>query len=704
MSKSIIDLVALQKFRQLYDKRLKDGKIIPSKSRTAQQLENVSDESGDYQETPFNFQATGTDDNTTSTPSAPVFKHLQLRGNCVKFSGNLLRNYRFDDGDNSWSLNNSTVSVNDNVATITKSGAESLGGVIYQSISGLLTTRKYFISCYAKSNDGTNVSIHFGITGSTSGNITASTTSQEWTRLSLVTSPANANDSLCLRVGSSSTPIGVSGDFANVVCIDVTDIELTRNKTYSNALEFIRDYSLPYYGRGQKIIYQTTNKLITTERNQFSALDTDIEVINGSWYRLTYGNASDELANISSGSVKEYDGAKNLIKETAYGDLVVLYGNASDYVANDGLKGLKLDDNTRYVQLSGIAQTKIMFELAWDGLQTGYQVKTTREYDLPTMNKPYSVSKDIYNYVGADGLEHDVVDRLDLSQRTWSYNEYGYYRSEVISDIETPSSSFVKANIIADKYNAVREADAGTNGDIFITTGGRIWVKDSNQSGNPSGYLYYKKSSVSTTQLSSFAENVEGHDYGTMRFVSTQTESASNPIAPQGNQFFYPADYVALIDDLNNYLGQNDASVNDIALKSDLASDKTELQGIDAQLQNALGGTLRHCLAIQESGLNFEDTDFVDFGTLTWNYNPNNGLFYVSGISSIIELPSSNDDVAKVICSSYQTTTRNLSTTTDKSVAISLAGEIVIRDSSYNNADTFKSAMKGILLAYEKAS
>ena len=65
---------------------LVDGSLVVAKAQIAEQIENISDEVGSDQTEPFNLQATGTDDNTTETPTAPIAKHLELRGNSVAWN------------------------------------------------------------------------------------------------------------------------------------------------------------------------------------------------------------------------------------------------------------------------------------------------------------------------------------------------------------------------------------------------------------------------------------------------------------------------------------------------------------------------------------------------------------------------------------------------------------------------------------------
>ena len=60
-----------------YTNKLTGGQIIPSKSLTAKELETISPESGDTQETPFVLQGTGTANGTSSVDTGTVGKHIQ---------------------------------------------------------------------------------------------------------------------------------------------------------------------------------------------------------------------------------------------------------------------------------------------------------------------------------------------------------------------------------------------------------------------------------------------------------------------------------------------------------------------------------------------------------------------------------------------------------------------------------------------------
>ncbi|MBO7695151.1 MAG: hypothetical protein J6T10_21225 [Methanobrevibacter sp.] len=115
-------------------------------------------------------------------------------------------------------------------------------------------------------------------------------------------------------------------------------------------------------------------------------------------------------------------------------------------------------------------------------------------------------------------------------------------------------------------------------------------------------------------------------------------------------------------------------------------------------LKDALGGTLRQCLCVKES-LNFDNTDFVDLGTINWTYY--NGVF--SG--NITGKASSTN---KLLCTKYKTNNAGYSGSypSDNNCiwsSLDTATQVFIKDTSYTDATAFKNAMKGVLLAYEKA-
>lgn len=116
-------------------------------------------------------------------------------------------------------------------------------------------------------------------------------------------------------------------------------------------------------------------------------------------------------------------------------------------------------------------------------------------------------------------------------------------------------------------------------------------------------------------------------------------------------------------------------------------------------LKDALGGTLRQCLCVKES-LDFDNTAWIDLGTLNWNYDSDYNMFWAR-----ITTMKDSDNTMNLLCSLYKTAS---GTSRVNGIIVSYGyhayNEINVFDNRYTDTTTFKNAMKGILLAYEKAS
>ncbi len=95
----------------------------------------------------------------------------------------------------------------------------------------------------------------------------------------------------------------------------------------------------------------------------------------------------------------------------------------------------------------------------------------------------------------------------------------------------------------------------------------------------------------------------------------------------------------------------------------------------------------------------------VDLGTLTWRYDSQYTRFISSDISTAVEKPETDYNIANIICPIYVTTfARNITTTQiDMAIAISDAGTISIRNTNYTAEAAFTTAMSGVMLAYKLA-
>ena len=223
-----------------------------------------------------------------------------------------------------------------------------------------------------------------------------------------------------------------------------------------------------------------------------------------------------------------------------------------------------------------------------------------------------------------------------------------------------------------------------------------LYVNTGSSTTQPSGSLQYELADVAkaTEQGTPFAENVIVDNYGSMEWLDTNNASVS---IPQGCQFFYPADYVEFLDSMytRSKDGGDSADVSNIVVKSELQpfTDK------DTQLLNAIGGTLRQCLCVKET-LDFDNTDVVDLGSLTWIYYTSGGVNVFYSISL-----SNKANGYKMLCTKYKTYNDSDWTNLPNNMVggNNSNGTIYVKDTAYTSADALKTAMKGVLLAYEKA-
>lgn len=94
----------------------------------------------------------------------------------------------------------------------------------------------------------------------------------------------------------------------------------------------------------------------------------------------------------------------------------------------------------------------------------------------------------------------------------------------------------------------------------------------------------------------------------------------------------------------------------------------------------------------------------VDLGSLTWQYNSANNVFYAS-ISDKVVYSSANQNI---LCANYPNANTTLANMPDKTILETFIGnsrDVAIKDTLYNgDTTTFKTAMSGVYLYYELAT
>ena len=601
----IVDRETLKTIREKFQEKIENGNIVASKALTAQQIENVSPESGSTQTTPFRFEATGTDNNTTETPTAPIAKHLELRGNTACWN-QLVQNGNFASASN-WSTTRCSLSVSNNIATITAN--ESVTSMVLRQT----TLATYLGHTYlAKFNiDTTNLSNlsellvvryssstspvqHFNIINSNVGYIIFTATTETAPQFGFYFSSSGG-----------STYLTGSAEISGVQLFDLSLIYgiTSTEDAKANLLYFNRDYPLPYYEyNAGTLLSCQSNKLTTIGYNAFDGeleqggIDVGgqsevnanavrsknfIKVIAWQTYTL-----EETTAETVTPYIAEYDGNKNFIKTTAY------------------TTDIELTNDTHFVKFYFVSSSalvpadieSVVFSITWDNSRMGYEEYSKHEYTLPNVELKSAVA--IYDQITPDGTKITRVGSYTFTSEDVTSLISAWYASEhfyvSISRLSLPikfetnaynTSNFIFADYLS-TYRQNNSASLDKRCAAFIDENQAPILRIKNISLDPSSSsqsdidaaivafkeylvgktLYYELATPTEAQTTSFTENIEVDDFGTLEFESAATESATNPIIPQGNKFFFPADYVLLLDDLNGYV---DGDVKNLAKQED---------------------------------------------------------------------------------------------------------------------------------------
>ena len=652
------------------------------KSLVTKQIENVSENSGSTQEDPFIFQATGTNNNTSETPTSPVAKQLEKQGNSVVYNQQLNGFFNFN-------TYNSTASVSDGVATITNTSGT---GVYYRPFN-YVGSHKYWVSITCKQDEvGTLAFNDNYLTTKTLTTVVGS-----WVTVQFIITPSASATNPHFQLQK----IGANGDkayFKDCYLIDLAQWYGSNDNIPSYLLSHPEYFTNLYNGDYH---YSTggidTSDGVTLETIGFNQWDEEWE--NG------YINDQGQLVTDT-----------NSIRSKNYNRCIP---NATYYICGSGVRILWYDANQNFIDSEGgISNTTkvspnnavyfkvslynygttykndICINLSWDGQRDGtYESYIKRSYNTGTETlRSAGSAKDIKV---PSGVITRKVGSVDLGSLSWTGDGTNRFYASLSGSIN---------NFICAKYQKILASDYTNRSKIgMLIDSNNILVYDTSYD-NATAFttamsgvmLNYELATPTTEQGTPFAENIEVDDYGTMAWLDGNGDYVE---IPQGCKLFYPADYVLLVDDLNNY---TDGDVTKLALKTDLASDKAELQNVDTILQNAIGGTLRQCLCVKES-LDFDNTDVVDLGTLNWNYSSTYQRFECNIPIADMKKPATNSSPIKAISTIYEVSDANSST--NLTFAVNTSGELRIFDNTVNgNKDTLLAKLKGMLLAYEKAS
>ncbi len=724
MSK-LVNRENLKAFREkLDDKYVIEGEYSPSTSvGLADEAENLTpygDNSGANDTTPFVFQTSG------GNSDIGALAYLRaLRGKSYVMNQIIADNFV---NSSWWSRNRLYQTNTDNVASFTvSSNAYSFVGFYHKFLAGsLIKGHKYLMSVKVRKTSGSANLLDIGWEKANggSGSVTLATISNPtlntWYVLGAVFTQENDNTEdtngfgVEMRYASTSDIVADSDSFQakEPMVFDLTLMFGAGNEPTS-VLEFNRLFPEPYYA-------YNTGELISSKSSAYkivgyNAFDGELEM--GDFSDSTGEETPSTSTCRTVNSIKVIPGQKysfyvaesdsrnhKLFEYDADGNFVQTqnsYYNEHEFT---------LSNRTQYVRFSiskDFISAECCFHLSWDGSKTGYEPYYTETYPLPNVELRSAGSA--YDELKPDGTKTTIIGSYTFTgNEIWTSQSYDRYYATISSLI--PIIKFSSINILTNaNLTAIGQSQQSVNDNtISIHGNGNICIRSTSQvtsealaaSFMAGKTIYFELATPTETQDDSYKyqESTKIDDYGTQEFVGNG--------CPQGNEFFYPVDYKAFVDSLGGRADiEYDAS--EIVSQTELSASETERNTVDSQLKNAIGGALRQLLATSQN-IDFSNTLFVDLGTLTWTYASSSGHEHFETTSALAnaKYDGTNTYIAKMICTLYTTTEHTpgiYSHNTPMGIAIRDNGRLSVYNSSYTDANTFKKAMAGVLLAYEKA-
>lgn len=193
-----------------------DGTQPVGHSKVADNLTPYSEDSGTIQENPFISQGTGTDNNSVIVTTGVIARQLEKQGNTI-VKNQLVPNPTFTSATG-WTESNVSLSVSNNVATLTSTDGSDYGRIIsYASSVETKVGHKYLTIFDVRSDD-----VESCIATSGSG-WTAKTVSTSWQTYFVIAQTVNSVSSFNIGF-STDNDANDTIQFRNVFFIDLTQM------------------------------------------------------------------------------------------------------------------------------------------------------------------------------------------------------------------------------------------------------------------------------------------------------------------------------------------------------------------------------------------------------------------------------------------------------------------------------------------------
>lgn len=655
----------------------------------------------------------------------------ELRGYSVAFN-QLIKNGNFVDTSNWIADANASLSINDNVARLTVTTNAYGSGIQQTTTDYCISGHKYLIKATCRAS-ASNVGIRFtqysygpGASILTSGNIAIGT---NWIQFGVIATATDTGSGsttwrpACIRNNGTSV-VDDWLDIKDLIVVDLTLMFGAGNEP-TTVEEFNALFPEPYYDyNAGTLLSSKSTGLVVRGMNQFDGQwiigkpsgSTEvyncssvnfIQVIPGETYALENGTDVSKFTTLDNGwYLWEYDENKNFIKETSKYNGLYTPNSRKIFTLSSQTKFVKFYVYSKGAnfQTNGFPST-FMLRLYRNTDNLPFEPYEEEIVTLPNIELRSAGSISDVAYSTGGGKRRIGV--VDLGTLNWEYIDSlgGVFRA-TINGLKSNNDFFHKDNLLCEKYECVARSQLSNKDKAFANQINVVFFRDTAYSGDAatfktamSGvYLFYEldtETDITTDENPGWAQYIKTNNYGTFEFTSEEEIQV-----PQAYFVKYTANLVEFLDSTYERAG---GSANNIALVDDVTTVDEKHDAISEQLKEALGGTLRNCLAVKEN-LDFNDTAWVDVSTLTW-VKQTKYTAYAYGLEGLVQPPSAYNVFAKALCSKYKLVIENHIISSDKAFAISVTGALLINDTALNSLDDagIKEALINVLLAYEKA-
>ena len=576
---------------------LENGTIVPNKSRATESIENVSDESGTTQDNPFISQGTGTNNNVDSVDTSPVAKQIEKQGYTVA------NNQFVPDGifnsTSGWYYVRATGAVSDGVLTLTST--EDGNFTAYRDDIRLMNDHKKLVYMIAKATAGKMLYI----SGSSSSPTFTATGS--WQMCAYI--ELNGVGSYP-RYGVYGGTTGDTCQIKEIRVIDLTQYFNGNSNIPQDLLDNPSHFSWYYNGTGSYDAGSLKNAsgryLVCTHRQLWDEVTEIGGIVSGTLNSKNFipviPNRTYYFRSTSNGALRFYDRSQNLM---------------SDYSASINANAtFTTPSEARFMKfyLGGTYGTTykhdITISLYYSAEQGGEGYDQYYPYQEPSVYDTGTEELLAFDTKDPDGTWHKnskakTVSSGEVIDITSTYTNIKYFKIYKPSDyVGYGTYDATLGKLICNKFIASANLqtidDASNVGKIVTASTSELWMgfaigttleqAKAYCDGMTIQYLL-ADASKTTTQGTSFAENIEIDDYGMMYWLDTDGNLVD---IPQGVKVFYPADYVLWLD---TAVSTTNGDATDIALKSEITDTALAERGynktsdLSASITNSAGVT-----------------------------------------------------------------------------------------------------------------